>query len=96
VNQDVTRAGVFAVFHKRRVLPLMWRAHQLDEMVPNAPLEGTMLMMEELDHEEIKKRIKSVLESVPSDATLDLHPLMHPDDSFIEMVSALHPSAFFP
>jgi hypothetical protein len=57
-------------------------------MVLNVPLEGTMLVMEELDHEEIKKRIKSALKSVPFDVILDVHPLMRPDDSFIEMVSA--------
>jgi hypothetical protein len=43
-------------------------------MVPNAPLEGTVLVMEELDCEEIKKHIKSVLGSVPSNTALDLHP----------------------
>jgi hypothetical protein len=73
------------------VLPLMRRAHRLDEMVPNAPLERTVLVMEELNHEEIKKHIKSVLGSIPSDATLNLHPLMRLDDGFIEMVSARHP-----
>jgi hypothetical protein len=41
----------------------------------------------ELDHEEIKKHIKSTLGSVPSDAVLDVHPPMHPDDEFIKMVS---------
>jgi hypothetical protein len=45
-------------------------------------------MMGRLDWEEIKKHIKSALESVPSDAILDAHPPMHPDDDFIEMVSA--------
>jgi hypothetical protein len=49
-----------------------------------------VLVMEELDHEEIKKHTKSVLGSAPSDATLDLHPPMRPEDDFIEMVSALH------
>jgi hypothetical protein len=39
-------------------------------MVPNAPLEGTVLVTEELDHEEIKNHIKSALRSVPSDATV--------------------------
>jgi hypothetical protein len=86
VNQHVTRARVIVAFHKRRVLPLMRQARRLDEMVLNAPLKGTVLMMEELDREEIK-RIKSALGSVPSDAALDLYPLMHPDDSFIEIVS---------
>jgi hypothetical protein len=50
--------------------------------------------MEELDHKEIKKRIKSALESVPSDTALALHPPMHPDDGFIEMVSAHHAPPF--
>jgi hypothetical protein len=76
------------VFHERRVLPLMRWAHRLDEMVPNAPLEGTMLVMGELDREEIKKHIKSALGSVPPDVALDVHPPMHPDDGFVEMVSA--------
>jgi hypothetical protein len=88
VNQDVTGARVITAFHERRVLPLMWWARQLDEMVLNTPLEGTMLMMEELDHEEIKKHIKSVLGNVSFDATLNLHQPMCPDDGFIEMVSA--------
>jgi hypothetical protein len=66
VNKDVTRIGVITTFHERRVLSLMWQARLLDEMVPNAPLKGTVLVMEGLDHEKIKKRIKSVLGSVPS------------------------------
>jgi hypothetical protein len=37
-------AGVITAFHERRVLPLMRRAHHLDEMVSNAPFEGTMLV----------------------------------------------------
>jgi uncharacterized membrane-anchored protein len=71
------------VFHERRVLPLMRRAHRLDELVLNVLLKGTVLMMEELDHEEIKKQIKSVLRSIPSDTALDLHPPMreHPPSS---------------
>jgi hypothetical protein len=73
VNQDVTRVGVIAVFHERRVLPLMRWARRLDEMVPNVPLEGTVLMMEELNREEIKKRIKLALGSIPFDVALDLH-----------------------
>jgi H+/Cl- antiporter ClcA len=62
-------------------------------MVSNAPLKGTVLMMEELDREEIK-RIKSALRSVPFDAALDLYPLMHPDDGFIEIVSTPTPPPF--
>jgi hypothetical protein len=91
VNEDVNGARVIATFHERKVLSLMRWARQLDEMVPNASLDGTMLVTGELDREEIKKCIKSVLRSIPSDAALVLHPPMHPDDGFIEMVSACHP-----
>jgi hypothetical protein len=94
VNHGVTRAGVLIAFHERRVLPLMRWVRWLDEMVLDAPLEGMVLMMEELEHEEIKKCIKSPLGSAPSDAILDLHPPMCPDDDFIEMVNAF-PLEFF-
>jgi hypothetical protein len=93
VNVNITGARVIATFHERRVLPLMRRAGRLDEMVPNAPLEGTLLVTGELDHEEIKRRIKSMLRSVPSDVALDVHPPMRPDDGFIKMVSAPHSSS---
>jgi hypothetical protein len=46
-----------------------------------------------LDREEIKRRIKSLLRSVPPDAFLDGHLPMRPDDDFIEMVSVLHSSS---
>jgi hypothetical protein len=101
VNDDVTGDEVITAFQKRRVLPLMRRARRLDEMVPNAPLKGTMLVMGELDREEIKKGIKSTLGSVPPDAALDLHPPMHPNDNFVKMVSTptlsllLFPLAFY-
>jgi hypothetical protein len=97
VNEDVTRVGVIVAFHERRVLPLMRWAHHLDEMVSNVPLEETVLVTGELDCEEIKKRIKSALGSVPSDAVLNVHPSMCPDDDFIEMVSTpILPFLLFP
>jgi hypothetical protein len=96
VNADITEVGVIATFHERRVLPLMWWARHLDKMVPNTPLKGTMLLTGELDHEEIKKHIKLVLDSVPTDTALDVHPTMHPNDGFIEIVSPLFLSSPFP
>jgi hypothetical protein len=86
-------AGVIAMFHERRVLSLMWRARLLDEMVPNMSLEGTVLVTGRLDRKEIKKHIKSALGSVPSDAILNAHPPMRPDDDFIEIVSVPHSSS---
>jgi hypothetical protein len=58
MNEDITGAEVIAAFHEKRVLPLMRWARRLDKMVPNAPLEGTVLVTGELDHEEIKKHVK--------------------------------------
>jgi hypothetical protein len=54
------------------------------------------LLTGELDREEIKKHIKLVLESVPTDTALDVHLPMHPNDGFIEMVSPLFLSSPFP
>jgi hypothetical protein len=50
-------------------------------------------MMEGLNWEEIKRCIKSALGSVPPDAIRDVHPLMRPDDDFVEMVSVLNSSS---
>jgi hypothetical protein len=80
------------LFHERRVLPLMQRARRLDEMVPNMPLEGTMLMIGGL----IGRRSRgtsSRRSGVSPDAILDAHPPMRPDDDFVKMVSALHSSS---
>ncbi|XP_066351311.1 eukaryotic translation initiation factor 3 subunit A-like [Miscanthus floridulus] len=57
-------------------------------MVPGAPLERTVLVSEGLDREEIKKRVKAALGTVPSDDDLDLCPPMRPDENFIEMDAA--------
>jgi hypothetical protein len=40
VNQDVTGAGLIAMFHERRVLLLMWQACCLDEMCRMHPSRG--------------------------------------------------------
>jgi hypothetical protein len=58
MNEVITGAELIAAFLEKRVLRLMRRARHLDKMVPNAPLEGTVLMTGELDHEEIKKHVK--------------------------------------
>lgn len=92
INRGVIGAGVIAAFHGRRVLPLMRRVRRLDEMVPGASLEGTVLVAGELNCEDIKKRVRLALGSVPPDAFLDQHSPMRPDPDFIGMVSALLPS----
>jgi hypothetical protein len=80
VNVDITGAGVIATFHERRVLPLMWWACHLDEMVPNTPLNGTMLLTGELDREETRSTsswcLRVSLLTPPSTSTRRCIPMM--------------------
>lgn len=76
VNGSVTGAGVVTAFHARRVQPLMWREHRLEEMVLGVSLARTVLCSEEHDREAIQKCIKLALGCAPDDVTLDLHPSM--------------------
>jgi hypothetical protein len=82
----VTGAGVIAAYHERRVLPLMHQEWHLFDMVPRVSLEGTMLVAVPLDRTEVKKRVKSTLGIMITDAELDIHPPMRPDHNAIDLV----------
>jgi hypothetical protein len=62
-------------YHEQRVLPLMRREQRLFDMVPGASLEGTVLVVAPLDRAEVKKRVKSALWIMITDAELNIHPL---------------------
>jgi hypothetical protein len=62
-------------YHDQRVLPLMRREQRLFDMVPGASLEGTVLVVAPLDRAEVKKRVKSALWIMITDAELNIHPL---------------------
>jgi hypothetical protein len=86
VNAGVTGAGVIAAYHERRVLPLMHQERHLFDMVPGVSLEGTVLVAAPLDRTEVKKRVKSTLGIMITDAELDIHPPMRPDHNAIDLV----------
>jgi hypothetical protein len=86
VNADVTSAGVIAAYHERRVLPLVRQERRLFDMVPGASLEGTVLVAAPLDRAEVKKRVKSALGIMITDAELDIHPPMRLDHNAVDLV----------
>jgi hypothetical protein len=47
---------VAAAFHRRRVLPLTQRRLRLDEMTPDASLEGSQMSHESLPLDEVTRR----------------------------------------
>jgi hypothetical protein len=49
---------VAAVFHHRRVLPLTQRWLRLDEMTPDASLEGSRMSHESLPLDEVARRAR--------------------------------------
>jgi hypothetical protein len=51
--QGLTAATVATAFHPRRVMPLCQRRLRLDQMTPEAPLEGSRMSHESLTLEEV-------------------------------------------
>jgi hypothetical protein len=49
---------VAAAFHHRRVLPLTQRRLRLDEMTPEASLEGSRMSYESLSLDEVARRAR--------------------------------------
>jgi hypothetical protein len=49
---------VAAAFHRRRVLPLMQRRLQIDEMTQGIPLEGSRMSHETLPIDEVDRRAR--------------------------------------
>jgi hypothetical protein len=49
---------VAAAFHRRRVLPLTQRRLRLDEMTPDASLEGSQMSHESLPLDEVTRRAR--------------------------------------
>jgi hypothetical protein len=49
---------VAAAFHRRRVLPLMQRRLRINEMTPEAALEGSQMSHESLPLDEVTRRAR--------------------------------------
>jgi hypothetical protein len=102
-ENGVKGSDVIKAYHARRVVPLIARALLLYQMMPDAPLEGTVLAEGPLTNFKITQRINEAIELAQdsSGAILDFmylvsrHPPMRPDTCFVEFVSfPLSPAPF--
>jgi hypothetical protein len=87
-GHGLTAAGVVAAFHRRRVLPLMARRLQLDEMTPETNIEGSRMSSEILSADTILKRVRDTVEGV-TDLGFLSRPPMRPTQGYISLVSAV-------
>jgi hypothetical protein len=78
---------VAAVFYHRRVLPLTQRRLRLDEMTPEASLEGSRMSYESLPLDEVARRARWMVGSFRQE-DIDRVP-MHPTQGFEPLVSVI-------
>jgi hypothetical protein len=57
-QRGLTARMVVAAFHRHRVLPLMQRQLQIDEMTPEVSLEGSQMSHESLTLNEVARRAR--------------------------------------
>jgi hypothetical protein len=81
---------VAAMFHHRRVLPLTQRRFWLDEMTPEASLEGSRMSRESLPLDEVARRARWMVESFKQE-DIDRVPI-HPTQCFEPLVSVVFDS----
>jgi hypothetical protein len=74
---------VATMFHRRRVLPLMQRRLRIDEMTPEASLEGSRMSHESLPLDEVARRARWMgsfkqedIDRVPMCPTQGFEPLV--------------------
>jgi hypothetical protein len=82
--------GIIRAYHARRVAPLMARALSLYEMMPNAPLDGTMLTHEMLHDTKVAQRIKdaTMVDDLDFMFLISGHLTMRLDTGFFDLVSS--------
>jgi hypothetical protein len=78
---------VAAAFHRRRVLPLMQRWLRIDEMTPEASLEGSRMLHESLPLDEVTRRARWMVGSFKQE-DIDRVP-MRPTQGFEPLVSVI-------
>jgi hypothetical protein len=59
--RGLTAVAVATAFHRRRVMPLCQRRLRLDQMTPEAPLEGSRMSHESLTLEEVLRRARRMV-----------------------------------
>jgi hypothetical protein len=81
----LTAGMVAAAFHRWRVMPLTHRRLRLDQMMPEAPLEGSRMSHESLSLDEVARRARRMVGNFkPED--VDRVP-MRPTQGFEPLVS---------
>jgi hypothetical protein len=83
-QRGLTAGMVAAAFHRRRVMPLMHRRLWLDQMTPEAPLEGSKKSHESLSLNEVARRARRMVgnfkledvDRVPMRPTQGFEPLV--------------------
>jgi hypothetical protein len=94
LRQRGLTAGMVAVaFHRQRVLPLTRRWLQLDEMTPEASLEGSRMLHESLPLDEVTQRARCLVGSFKQE-DIDRVP-MRPTQGFEPLVSVVFDSLEF-
>jgi hypothetical protein len=83
--RGLTAAAVATAFHRRRVMPLCQRRLRLDQMTPEAPLEGSRMSHESLTLEEVLRRARRMVGNFKADE-VDKVP-MRPTQGFEPLVS---------
>jgi hypothetical protein len=84
---------VATAFHCQRVLPLTQRRLWLDEMTPEASLEGSRMSHESLPLDEVARRARWMVGSFKQE-DIDRVP-MHPTQGFEPVVSVIFDSLEF-
>jgi hypothetical protein len=85
--RGLTAAGVATAFHRRRVMPLCRRRLRLDQMTPEASLEGSRMSHEALTVEEGLRRARRMVGTFQAEEA-DRLP-MRPTEGFEPVVSLL-------
>jgi hypothetical protein len=86
-QHGLTAGMVAAAFHRRRVLPLTQRWLRLDEMTPEASLEGSRMSHESLSLDEVARRARWMVGSFRQE-DIDRVP-MRPTQGFEPLVSVV-------
>jgi hypothetical protein len=92
-HRGLTAGMVAAAFHRRRVLPLTQRRLWLDEMTPEASLEGTRMSHESLPVDEVVRCARWMVGSFRQE-DIDRVP-MRPTQGFKPLVSVVFNSLKF-
>jgi hypothetical protein len=81
-------AGVIKAYHTMGVAPLMAHTLSLYEVMPDVPLEGTVLAEGPYRNSDIEQRIREVMDVLDNMFKFSIlgHPAMCPDVGFIDLV----------